>query len=311
MEFNYIRVRNSNIKYYNKVPLYTKHNGRYLLYKPGGITLAQMRVREQRYPSVLYISGDDRLEGIQEAQKGFNRQIETHVRTGDIKKMKAVLIDLMEETLSEPRSGSLEGVSETMDILVREYASHNDIVNRLVDMSYTDYSTVLHSINVMAFALGFASFLGYSQEETKILGLCSLLHDVGKTKIEKEILVAPRMLTLTEFEEMKRHTTIGFDLLRTCKFEDRRISLTALEHHEKLDGSGYPLNKRSICETAQIVGLIDCYEALTNDERPYRRAAPPFDVLKDYIGRDVIEGKFSKQLYACFVKSIGAFESAA
>jgi len=130
-------------------------------------------------------------------------------------------------------------------------------------LSSTDYSIVLHSINVMAFALAFASFNNYSKYEAKTLGLCALLHDVGKKKINKDILYAPKKLTNAEFAEIKGHTTEGYNILSECKFKDKEISICALEHHEKLDGSGYPNNKTMISRNAQIVGIIDCYEILT------------------------------------------------
>jgi HD-GYP domain-containing protein (c-di-GMP phosphodiesterase class II) len=82
----------------------------------------------------------------------------------------------------------------------------------------------------MALALGFAFYINYSQAEAKVLGLSALLHDVGKTKINKEVLTAPRKLTDEEFEEIERHTTIGYRILRECKFGDKRIiSLGALD----------------------------------------------------------------------------------
>jgi HD-GYP domain-containing protein (c-di-GMP phosphodiesterase class II) len=204
----------------------------------------------------------------------------------------------------EPRSGSLEGISNTVDLFISDYARESDIIRNLVDMSYNDYSTALHSINVMAFALGFAAHMSYSPSQTKNLGLCALLHDVGKCKIRKDILSAPRRLTDEEFKEMKCHTTIGNDILKGCLFGDKDIARTALEHHEKLDGSGYPLGKTNISETARIIGVIDCYEALTNDSRPYRDGMNPFDCLKRVIGKDTIAGKFDRDIYGEFVQSL-------
>jgi len=305
MDSGFIKARTSQLNYYSKVPLYTKNGKRFVLYKPKGVTLKQMRLSEQMHPKDLYLKTDDKLQGIQEAQQGFNKQLEENVKSKDPVKVKETLVTLMEETLTEPRSGSLEGISETVDVLVSDYTSQTDVVSRLIDMSYKDYSTILHSINVMAFSLGFASYMNYPQSEAKSLGLCALLHDVGKTKINPDILTAPRKLAPEEFEEIKSHTTIGYNILRKCKFEDKSISLSALEHHEKLDGSGYPANKSRICMQAQLIGIIDCYEALTNDDRPYRRAMGAFDTLNQFIGKDAKDGKYNKELFVQFVKSLG------
>jgi putative nucleotidyltransferase with HDIG domain len=279
---------------------------KYVLYKPSGIRLGDMRVSEGRHPEELHIKNSHKIRGIQEAQKAFNRQLEADVKSGNPEKIKETLVTIVEETLTEPRSGSLEGVSDTVEILVRECSNEMAVIKQLIDMSSTDYSTVLHSINVMAFSLAFASCHRYSEEETKQLGLCALLHDVGKTKINHELLTAPRKLTDAEFQEIKSHTTTGFNILSECKFDTKEISVSALEHHEKLDGSGYPNNKTEISIIAQIIGIIDCYEALTNNDRPYRNAMGAFDTLNQVIKNDVKSGKYSAELYAQFVNSLGA-----
>ena len=304
MEKEFIKARKSQLNFYITVPLYTKHSERFVLYKPAGTSLKEMRLNEGLHPRELYIDRDDKLKGIQEAQRGFNKQLEDHINSGDSAKVKEALVTIMEETLAEPRSGSLEGISETVDVIVKDYHNDRDIVSSLIDMSYKDYSTILHSINVMAFALGFADYMGYSRSEAKTLGTSALLHDVGKTQINTEILQAPRKLSKEEFDEIKSHTTKGSDILEKCKFEDKGIILAALEHHEKLDGTGYPGGRTRISKAAQIIGIIDCYEALTNDDRPYRKALSPYETLNQIIGKDVREGKFDKELYACFVNSL-------
>ena len=83
--------------------------------------------------------------------------------------------------------------------------------------------------------------------------------------IDQRILKAPRLLTEDEFIVMKRHTVHGFNILNQCKFSEKQIAICALEHHEKIDGSGYPNHKTKISQAAKIIGIIDCYEALTND----------------------------------------------
>lgn len=303
----YIQARKSQLNFYRDVQLFNKADeNRFVLYKPSGTLLGEMRVSEGRHPEILYIKQADKIRGLQEAQQAFNRQLEIHVKSKNPEKVKETLISVVEETLSEPRSGSLEGVSETVSILIGDYSKETDVIQQLIDISSTDYSTVLHSINVMAFALAFASHNNFSRSEAKRLGLCALLHDVGKIKIDPETLTAPRKLTNEEFERMKSHPAKGYDILRQCKFGDREISISALEHHEKLDGSGYPNNKTNISGTAQIIGIIDCYEALTNDDRPYRNAMKGFDALKDVIKDEVKQAKFSAEIYSQFVRSLGA-----
>ena len=261
-----------------------------------------MRLNQARHPESLYIKTTDKILGIQEAQKAFNQKLETDIESGNFSEIKNTLATIMEETLTEPRSGSLEGISNTMDIL-NEYLTSSDVIKNLLDVSNTDYSTIMHSINVMTFALGFAVHSKYSKANTKILGLAALLHDVGKTQISLEILTAPRKLTNEEFRLMQQHTVIGYNILKKCRFDSKEIRRAALDHHEKVDRSGYPNGKENISEMSHVISIIDCYEALTNDDRPYRNAMAAYEAL-DLIKRDVEAGKFSKHVFEGFIRSL-------
>ncbi|MBW2350889.1 MAG: HD domain-containing protein [Deltaproteobacteria bacterium] len=304
MEQEYILARKSLLNFYKDVPLYycTKDK-KFVLYKSSGITLFDMRIEEGLCPDKLYIKHDDKIRGIQEVQKVFNQQLEKDVRSDNPEKVKETLLNIMEETLTEPKSGSLEGMSETMNIIVCEYAEHYDVIKNLLDVTSKDYTTTLHSINVMSLAIGYSFYINYSLTQKKILGLSALLHDVGKTKTNTKLLTMTEKLTEEEFKEMKLHTTNGYTILNNCKFNNKEIKFTALHHHERLDGSGYPYGMTKISETAQIIGLIDCYEALTNDDRPYRSAVDALKALT-LIKKDVEAGRFDKKIFENFVYSL-------
>lgn len=302
----YVCARISQLNFYCNIPLYTKtQNDNYVLYKPPGITIGEMRISEGLHPKELYIKQADKIAGLQEAQRGFNRQLELDVMSGNPVKVKETLITVVEETLAEPRSGSLEGMSDTVGIIVSGYSRESGVIKNLIDLSSKDYSSTLHCINVMAMALNFAFHVHSPPEEAKLLGLCGLLHDVGKTRINNEILRTPRKLTHDEFEEMRRHTIYGYNILNDCKFGNKAIADCALDHHEKIDGSGYPNRKTRISQSSQIIGIIDCYEALTNDDRPYRSAMEAYEALNTIIMKDVNSGKFDKKLYTQLIKSFG------
>ncbi len=301
----YIQARDSQLSFYKAVPLYRRNGDHFAMYKAAGITIGELRVGEGTHPRKLFIKQSDKLKGLQEAQQGFNKQLVKDVQSGDSVKIKETLVNVVEETLAEPRSGSLEGVADTVGVLVSSYAKKTDVLKNLIDLSSKDYSSTMHSINVMAMALNFAYYIELTPDESKVLGMCGLLHDVGKSKIEHEILVAPRKLTNEEFEEMQRHTIKGYYILKKCDFSNREIALTALNHHEKIDGSGYPNHIKQISKISQIVGIIDCYEAVTNDERPYRSAMEPFAAIDKIIKKEMINGKFDKELFKQFVKCLG------
>jgi HD-GYP domain-containing protein (c-di-GMP phosphodiesterase class II) len=303
-EIEWVPARRSQIKFYKDVALYNKiGNGKYVLYKSPGITLNDLRIDEEKHPEELFIRQQDKIRAIQEAQRGFNACLDENIKAGNIQEVKAIVRTIVEETLAEPRSGSLEGVSETVDILLTDYARDAHIVKNLLEVAATDYTTVIHSINVMAFALGFAFYTHLSKQETKVIGVSALLHDVGKIKIDNKILTSSKKLSDSEFEEMKKHTILGYDILTGCNFADGDICLGALEHHEKLDGSGYPCGKEIISHTSQMLAIIDCYEAITNDERVYRSAKPPLEALKQ-IKEDAECGKYNRAIFEKFAYSL-------
>ncbi len=300
---NYIQVRNSQINYYKQVPLfYQPGTDSYVLYKPAGTSLTEMRISQQRHP-LLYIQEEDRIVAIKELQKGFNKQIAQSITTGNAVSVKTSLCELVEETLNEPRSGTLKALPETVDSLITGYSQHPEILKSIALISFKDYTTVIHSVNVMALTLGFCFYSNFKMEKTRRLGLSALLHDVGKTEIPTTILKAPRKLTDHEFRIMKTHPTIGNVIIREKNKLGGDIALGALEHHEKLDGSGYPKGTRNISYVGQMLGIIDCYEALTNEDRPYRRAREPLETLK-FLKDDVQTGKFNRGIFEKFCYSL-------
>ena len=300
---NYIQVRNSQINYYREVPLfYQTGTNSYSLYKPAGANLPEMRINQQRHP-LLFIQEEDRLAAIKELQKGFNKQIEHSIESGNAANVKTSLCDLVEETLEEPRSGTLRALPETVDSLVTGYSAHPEILKSIASISFKDYTTVIHSVNVMALTLGFCFHSNFNFSKTRRIGLSALLHDIGKTEIPANILRAPRKLTDHEFGVMKTHPQIGDVIIREKNKMGGDIALGALEHHEKLDGSGYPKGTRHISYVGQLLGIIDCYEALTNEDRPYRRAREPLETLK-FLKDDVKAGKFNRDIFEKFCYSL-------
>jgi len=302
-EKNYIAIRNSQINYYKDVGLYYIEGGSFVLYKPPGKLMTELRLNEKMHPTQLYIHQNDRITAIQELQKGFNRHIAQSIKSGNAVEVKSTLCSLIEETLAEPRSGTLKALPETVDILVSGYANSPQILKTFASISFKDYTTVIHSVNVMALTLGFCFYSKLSLHETKRLGLSALMHDVGKTEIPDSILKAPRKLTANEFAIMKRHPKIGEFIIKFKSGIESAIARGALEHHEKLDGSGYPRGIKHISFVGQLLGIIDCYEALTNEDRPYRRAKSPLDTLK-LIKRDVEAGQFNREIFEKFCYSL-------
>jgi HD-GYP domain-containing protein (c-di-GMP phosphodiesterase class II) len=299
----YIPVRKSQINYYREIPLYYRTNrDSYALYKPSGARLSELRIKQKKHPE-LYLRQEHRIDAIKELQKGFNKDIAENIQKGNVVEVKSTLCNLVEETLSEPRSGTLRALPKTIDLLLSGYSKQPEIIRAFALISFKDYTTVIHSVNVMALTIGFCFHADLSLQETKKLGLGALLHDVGKTKISRDIITAPRKLTDEEFEIMKSHPQLGNQIIKKADGISNDIASYAVEHHEKLDGTGYPRGIRNITFGGQLLGIIDCYEALTNEDRPYRRAKEPLETLK-LLKKDVEAGKFSREIFKTFCYSL-------
>jgi putative nucleotidyltransferase with HDIG domain len=308
MKTEFINVKNSLLNFYRKVPLYYfADNGECVLYKPAGITIKEMRIKRKLLPKKLYFKQTSKVEAIKEVQKGYNNELKDSIKCNDLNNIRSILHNIVEVTFEEPISGSLEGIRNTVNLLVNEYTEDFNVLIRLLDLTVRDYTTLIHSINVMAMALSYASYVNLDSSQKKLLGLSALLHDIGKARINKDLLIAPRKLNEEEFMEIQKHTVIGYNILNNCKFRDDTIKTTALQHHEKLDGSGYPSGRTNIDEFAQIVSIIDCYEALTNYDRAYRKAMKPLEALKLVQSEIVDAGKFSRQIFKDFAYSLLQF----
>ena len=131
----YIQAKKTRLKFYKNIPLYYQARGiKLMLYKPSGKTIEEIRIEKGLLPDKLYIKQEDKIRGIQEVQKVFNNQLKEDVRSKNPEKIKETLVNIVQETLSEPRSGSLEGVSETINILVREYTKESDVIKNLLSV---------------------------------------------------------------------------------------------------------------------------------------------------------------------------------
>ena len=264
--------------------------------------MTELRLNQNMHPD-LYIQAKDRIIAIKEIQTEFNKHLVESLETGDVFKVKVTLCNLIEETLAEPRSGTLQALPETVDSLIAGFSEHPEILKIFASISFKDYTTVIHSVNVMALTLGFCFYSNFTFQKTKKMGLGALLHDVGKTEIPSSILKAPRRLYDDEFKIMRSHPRIGHEIIREKNKIGGDVAKGALEHHEKLDGSGYPKGIRNISYAGQLLGIIDCYEALTNEDRPYRRAQNPLETL-NLIKSDVESGKFNRDIFEKFCYSL-------
>lgn len=160
--------------------------------------------------------------------------------------------------------------------ILNDVRSNQKVVNVLLDVQTTDQYTFQHSLNVTVYTLALAMAQNYSEKKMIEIGLGAILHDVGKLTIPHEIISKPGKLTDEEYALVKEHTTNGFNFIREIHDISLLCAHCAYQHHERLDGSGYPrgLVKEEIHEYAKLIAIADVFDALSS-HRSYRKAMLP------------------------------------
>nr|HRL56557.1 HD-GYP domain-containing protein [Lachnospira sp.] len=186
--------------------------------------------------------------------------------------------------------------------ILAEYTNTLQIFDMLHCMRDMDDLTYVHCINVAIIASILGKWLGYSEEDVKVLTLCGILHDIGKLLVPNEILSKPDRLTANEYAIIKEHVNLGYQIVKDADI-DERVKSAILLHHEKCDGSGYPMGLKSedIPDFAKIITIADIYDAMTSS-RIYRKALCPFHVVRD-MEQDAFT-KFDPKFSLPFLKNV-------
>ncbi|AWM58414.1 HD-GYP domain-containing protein [Pseudomonas songnenensis] len=176
----------------------------------------------------------------------------------------------------------------------------------LIRLKNKDLYTSLHCLSVSIMAMGFGNHLGLQDDKLQLLGMAGLLHDVGKMRIDPQILNKPGKLTPQEFEVIKRHPVFGLEALRAQPGVPEAALHAAYGHHERLDGTGYPLGSGpgQISYMTRIITIVDAFDAITS-HRAYDCARPvqaAFEILRSGSGR-----QFDEDLVLEFIRWLGAF----
>jgi len=212
------------------------------------------------------------------------------------------------DILREVKAGGeidVEASRALVDDIISCAVCNHDALLALSKLRNHDAYTFTHGVNVSVLAVAFGTALGIETPGLKELGLAGLFHDVGKTGVPDGILNKPGRLTPVEFERVKAHPALGQRLLAGYGLPEDVLS-GVTQHHEKYDGSGYPLGLRgeAVHPFGRILGVADVFDALTS-RRSYKEAMLPtraLGVLYGMRGRD-----FPKDLVERFIKFLGPY----
>ncbi|WP_053218758.1 HD-GYP domain-containing protein [Virgibacillus senegalensis] len=197
-------------------------------------------------------------------------------------------------------------MTDMVGSLLDEIQKADQVVSILSDVFLTDNYVFSHSLNVTIYSLALATELGMSRSKLEEIGIGAMLHDVGKMFIPHEILQKKGKLSDTEFEIIKGHTEIGFEFLRSNHNIPLLAAHCAFQHHERLNGSGYPrgLTEKDIHPYAKLIGIADVFDAVTSN-RVYRDAMLPHEGLEVlYAGAGDL---FDREMVEAFRRTIAVY----
>ncbi|MDQ1340063.1 MAG: hypothetical protein QG567_1220 [Campylobacterota bacterium] len=190
--------------------------------------------------------------------------------------------DVVENLFSNPIT--TESITKTRGVvknILDGVLSDNITINSLIAVSSYDYYTFTHSVDVSVYALGIGKELKMNPKTLNLLAEGAILHDIGKSKIDIKIVNKPGRLVDEEFKIMKQHPQFSYDILHELGLRNPSILTAARDHHEKLNGKGYPngISGEQISSFARIIAIADIFNALTT-RRSYKPALSSFEALK-------------------------------
>lgn len=182
------------------------------------------------------------------------------------------------------RAGRRLDVDTAQEMVTRigdSVARNSEALMWFSTLKHRDDYTAQHSVHVCMLAVAFAAYLGMDDTQLDTLGLGALFHDVGKIRVPLAVLNKPGRLTEEEMAEIRKHPQHGVDILSEIDGISPDSLDVVLNHHERLDGSGYPrgISGHEISYFSQLLAICDVYDAMTSD-RVYHRGRTPADVIK-------------------------------
>jgi putative nucleotidyltransferase with HDIG domain len=262
-----------------------------------GIPLTDRMIQRLLELGITYIYiNDDKTKDI-ESQNTISDQTQKKA----IKTIEKTFKELkMDKNLSNSLvlEKSTKQFTEIIQSIMAELKGNKELLSLLAEVMIHDHYIFSHSFNVTLYSLAIGMELKLKDKQLEALGLGALLHDVGKMMISTDILLKPGRLTGEEYDEIKKHAAYGFELLRNLPNVPLTAAHCAFQHHERLDGSGYPrgITSTDIHIFGKILAVADVFDAVTSN-RSYRQAMLPHE------GLEILYAGAGQQFEAVIVKA--------
>lgn len=199
-----------------------------------------------------------------------------------------------------------EKVQDTVGKMVDSVFRNQDALTSLARLKSFDDYTFAHSVNVCILSITLGRHMGLDKESIESLGVGAILHDIGKMLIPESILKKPGRVTVEEFEVIKKHPTLGAEILNDTKEIKEDSRAVALSHHERFDGTGY--NRKLIGDKihlfARIAAVADTYDAMTSN-RIYQKGLVPEEAMKRMY--QLRGQQFEPELVERLIKCLGIY----
>ncbi len=220
-------------------------------------------------------------------------------------KGKEMVVDFIKD-VGNGKSASLDKLIKISDHLLSHMSHTQEVIDTISSLRTVDEYLYTHSLNVSLLSALLGRWLKFDDATIKLLSFSGLLHDIGKTQIPDEILNKPGKLNPEEKEIMDKHPWLGYKLIENIPSMNKNVLLGVLLHHEREDGSGYPMRfkRNKIDAFGKIIAIADIYDAMTSD-RVYKTKNSPFEVLKMF--EDQCFGLLDPQYLITFLSNIANY----
>jgi putative nucleotidyltransferase with HDIG domain len=209
-------------------------------------------------------------------------------------------------SLTEHKTINVLEARESTDAIVDSIFRNQDALVCMTRLRIKDEYLVEHSLNVSILMTLFAKHLAFDREIIEQLALGAFLHDIGKVLVPPEILHKPGKLSPQEYEVMKSHVNLGMEVLKQSPDLPKIVIEIVQQHHERLDGKGYPnqLNEQQITQYGRMIAIVDSYDAMTAD-RAYKAGMHPIKAFK-ILMKEAPNG-YDNSLVEQFINCLGIY----
>lgn len=194
-------------------------------------------------------------------------------------------------------------IKDISDTLYKQISNDSNIASSLSKLKQYDENTFSHSLNVSIYAALLGKWLGLSKDEIKNLVQAGILHDIGKTGISKDILNKKGSLLPDEYEIVKKHAMLGYNIVKDIDIIPEHVKEAILMHHERANGTGYPFGYelKRLDLFSKAIAIVDVYDAIISN-RAYKKRSTPFEAFEWFLGPGL--AFFDISLVSTFLKSI-------